>query len=220
MCGIYGFVFEEKFYSRYEIENREDLPINFNVTPGSMMPVVTKNSPKRVQMMRWGLVPPWAKDPKIGYKMINARGETVAEKPAFKRALFYQRCLVPVNFFYEWKEEAKRGKQPYLFRDSKESYLSLVGLYENWKDERGKELLSFTIITTKANKVVKKVHERMPVVLTREEEERWLTKKTGKEELLALLDGYVSESFEGYRVSERVNSPENNDSKLVKRVES
>lgn len=181
------------------------------------MPVVTRHSPNKVQMMKWGLVPFWAKDAKIGYRMINAMAETVADKPAFRRAFASQRCLVPANGFYEWKTVGDT-KTPYLFRDSRETYISFAGLYEEWKDANGGSLLTYTIITTKANATVAPVHARMPVILTKDEEEVWLSHESTKEELKKILDPYAAISFESYPVSDKVNSPANNNADLIRKI--
>lgn len=219
MCGRYNFVADESFYSRFEVTNRElELPINFNVAPGMTMPVITKNSPKQVQMMKWGLVPSWAKDPKIGYRMINAKAETVAEKPAFRSAFAKRRCLVPANGFYEWKKDGKK-KIPFYFHALKNTYIALAGLYEEWEQPDGMQLLTYTILTTEANPKVSPVHPRMPVILDPDEEEVWLNRDASKEELTALLDPYTQE-MSAYEVSERVNSAQANDSKLNQPVKS
>ena len=161
----------------------------------------------RFQPMRWGLIPSWAKDPSIGSKLINARRETLAEKPAFRKALRSRRCIIPISGFYEWRKHV-RGKQPYFVASADEKPLTLAGLWEEWN-----ELLSFTIITVPANEKVAAIHDRMPAILSREDALAWL--KTGD---TALLKPCPSEALATRPVSTRVNSPANNDYKLIESV--
>lgn len=163
----------KNFYDRFEIENRNlKIEENNNISPGMMSPVITANSPKKVEMMRWGLVPHWAKDPKIGYKTFNARCEEIENKPAFRKPFRSQRCLVPANGFYEWKD-----KKPFQFGMKNGDYFSMAGIYDIWLDAEERPLKSFSIITTKANRIVSPIHGRMPVILQKEQEEVWLDNK-------------------------------------------
>src|SRR5512138_124256 len=146
----------------------------FNIAPTQDVPIIIRRSPNQLVMMRWGLIPFWAKDEKIGSKLINARAESVAERPAFRTSMKDKRCLVPTTGFYEWKDTAK-GKQPYLAKRKDETLFAMAGLYDRWKDHSGNEVLSFTIITTAANDLMAEIHDRMPVVLSRGDEELWLT---------------------------------------------
>src|SRR5207245_756915 len=142
--------------------------------------------------LRWGLVPSWADDPDIGYRMINARAETVADKPAFRAAFRQRRCLLLADGFYEWKPVGKH-KQPYHFRLRDGKPFAFAGLWEHWEGD-DKRIESFTILTTTANEVVKPVHERMPVLLAPKDFERWLDpKKAGGPALLELLRPYPPE---------------------------
>lgn len=215
MCGRFGLYLESGIFKQFNIEdNQFDVPLNFNIAPGMNAMVVTRNSPNKAKVMRWGLIPPWAKDIRIGFKMINARAETIIEKPAYRHAFKSTRCLVPFNCFYEWKQEGKE-KTPYLFHDKDNEYLSFAGLYESAKDADGKDIKSFTIITTKANELMAGIHERMPVILTKQEEDIWLDKDTMQEDLLALLDGYKSKSFESYQIIDDVNKATNNSKTIL-----
>lgn len=218
MCGRFGLWLEEGIFHRFNIADiNVTVPTSYNIAPGMNSFLVTRNSPNKGEIMRWGLVPPWAKDVRIGYKMINARAETITEKPMYKNSFKNKRCLIPFNAFYEWKKEGKE-QTPYLFHDKANPYLSFAGLYEVAQDGDGKELKSFTIITTKANSSMKGIHERMPVILKPEEEDLWLDKTTPESKLLELLDGYKSKSFEAYVISNHINSAGNNDSNLIKPV--
>ena len=157
-------------------------------------------------MMQWGLVPSWARDPSIGNRMINARAETLAEKPSFKRLIGKRRCLVLADGFYEWRKEGK-GKVPMRFVLRGGELFSFAGLWDSWEKPDGVELQSFTIITTQANDLLKPIHERMPVILGKEGEERWLDQDP--KEVHELLVPYPVEMMEFYDVSKLVNSPIN-----------
>lgn len=150
-----------------------DLAPNQNISPGQGIAVVTDDQTRDVEIFRWGLVPGWAKDPAIGYKMINARAETLAEKPSFRNAFAKRRCLIPASGFYEWRQEGSR-KQPYLFRLADEKVFTFAGLWEHWQDAQGNELFSCTIITTTPNNVLAEYHDRMPVILGAENRWQWL----------------------------------------------
>ena len=161
-------------------------------------------------MMHWGLIPSWAKDMSIGNKMINARAETVAEKASFKKPFKDKRCLVLANGFYEWKKTDKKNKIPYYFMLKSKQPFAFAGLWEEWKNPEGEKILSFTIITTKANELMEPIHDRMPVILKENVETQWLdpeNKDTDK--LLSLLQPYPAGLMESYRVSDIVNSPKN-----------
>lgn len=217
MCGRFGLWLEEGIFHRFNIiDDKVEIPTGYNIAPGMTSFVVTRNSPNKGEVMKWGLIPPWARDIRIGFKMINARAETITEKPAYRAPFKNKRCLVPFNAFYEWRRDGKQ-KTPYLFHDKDEIYLSFAGLYEVAHDAEGKEIKSFTIITTKANKSMQGIHERMPVILTKEEEEIWLDHETPQEKLLELLDGYSSKSFEVYEISDEVNSAQNNNPSIIER---
>jgi putative SOS response-associated peptidase YedK len=170
---------------------------------------VLSNGEKREGFpMRWGLVPFWADDPKIGYKMINARAETVDEKASFKVPFRQQRCLILADGFYEWKKEGKE-KQPYRFRLKNEKPFAFAGLWSKWT--KGEEpLYTCTIITTKPNELTRKVHDRMPVILPEDTYNMWLDPNMSDTEFLkSLLLPYPAEEMETYPVSTLVNSPKN-----------
>lgn len=167
--------------------------------------------------MRWGLIPFWAKDPKIGYKMINARAETVNEKPSFKHSLKNKRCIVPASGFYEWLKSEKQ-KIPFYIKPKDQEYFSFAGLYDVWKDAEGKEIKSYTIITTTPNIKMAKIHDRMPVILKVADEDKWLDQNTDIDELLKLLKPYPDSEMEIYSVSDLVNSPRNDNKDLIKPI--
>jgi putative SOS response-associated peptidase YedK len=156
-------------------------------------------------MMRWGLIPHWAKDASIGQKMINARAETITEKVSFKRLLPSKRCIVPASGYYEW-QATEKGKQPYYIHADAGEYLPFAGLYDIWKIDEDKFILSFTIITTEPTVNLKAIHNRMPVILEPKAEEVWLNPDvTDPKELTPLLHPYAVKALEFYPVSKAVN---------------
>jgi putative SOS response-associated peptidase YedK len=165
--------------------------------------------------MYWGLVPKWAKDPRIGYKMINARSETLNEKPSFKGAFKNYRCLIPANGFYEWKK-FDNHKVPYYIHEKGGELVSFAGLYSVWVDAERKKLLTYTIVTKKAAENIKGIHHRMPVILDREGEEVWLNKDSSEEMLLDRIG--VDIGLDYYQVSNRVGNAGYKDADLLDRV--
>ncbi len=213
MCGRYTLATQlELLEPRFGVDagSAPSIP-RYNIAPGQMVPVVSVEHGRNLTMMRWGLVPSWAKDKSVGYRMINARAETVAEKPSFRKALESRRCLVPADGFFEWrKEQGGRVKTPVRFVLKDRSLFAFAGLWERWKQPDGKDLLTYTIITTEANELVRPVHDRMPVILGRDDEGRWLEKPTGKgKPPVELLAPFPADMMEVYEVSTAVNSPKN-----------
>lgn len=217
MCGRYSFVPGSSFDERFQIEHRQhELLPSYNVAPGALMPVVVRNSPNNVAIMKWGLIPFWAQDPKIGYRTINARAETVATAPSFRHSLRKKRCLVPANGFYEWRA-TEHGKVPYYIRLKEADLFAFAGLYDVWKDAEGNELPTYTIITTASNNLIAPIHHRMPVILQRRDEDLWLdTSVTDPAPLLAVLKPYPAEAMEAYPVSKAVNNPANDGEELIR----
>ncbi|GEL74666.1 MULTISPECIES: SOS response-associated peptidase [Myxococcus] len=191
----------------------------FNLCPTQLMPVVTNDGARMLDAFRWGLVPSWAKDPAIGNKLINARGETVAEKPSFRSALKRRRCLVVVDGWYEWKQSTK-PKTPYYFHRKDGQLLTLAGLWEEWTaPDTGEVLNTCTIITIGPNALMAPIHDRMPVILEPEAQEVWLRPEPQESSvLLPLLVPCAEESLDAYEVSRVVNSPANDTPECVERV--
>jgi putative SOS response-associated peptidase YedK len=197
----------EEFYQRFQITNRLDgLVARYNIAPGQMVPVIIAQSPRRIVLMRWGLIPHWAKDEKTAYKMINARVETLTQRPAFRGLLSHHRCLVPASGFYEWKAEG-RDKTPYYIHPEDQPYLAFAGLYDVWMNPTGEALYTFTIITTEADPFMARLHNRMPVVLERDLETDWLDPEiTRTSDVLGLLERSAGVSLDAYPVSRLVKS--------------
>jgi putative SOS response-associated peptidase YedK len=159
--------------------------------------------------MQWGLIPSWAKDPKIGNKLINARAETLAEKPSFRNAFKRRRCLVIADGFYEWQKLEKR-KQPYYIKMQNGKPFAFAGLWESWQASPKEAIVSCTIVTTAANSLMKPIHDRMPVILSLDECDRWLDSSVSEPQVLqSLLKPYNSEAMQAIPVSSTVNSPAN-----------
>lgn len=221
MCGRYSFIPRKeskgrskaaKLLLQYEAEAR------YNAAPSQLLPVVTDREPDKLQFFSWGLVPHWAREKNYKHKSINARAETLTEKPLFRQLVNQKRCLVPADSFYEWRT-TPTGKQPYriLLRD--EGLFCFAGLWDEWADpETGEVLDTFTIITTEANALMRPLHERMPVLLHPEEEEEWLSGEQANEHLLSLLKPYPSEELKAYPVSQLVNSPANDSPEVLEPV--
>lgn len=190
-----------------------EIPPSYNVAPGGeIAAILADGDARRLEMLRWGLVPSWADDPGIGARMINARSETAPEKPSFRRAFRGRRCLIPADGFYEWKREGgdRGGKQPYHFRLPDGRPFAFAGLWESW--EKGDEpLRSCAILTTEADESMRAIHHRMPVVVPVASYGAWLDPGADEEELKALLapGSAANEALEAYPVSRSVNSPAN-----------
>lgn len=221
MCGRYqlGLAGKNKLFGyRFGVDEQQALKLkdNYNVAPSQIMPVVVKHSPNTIQMMLWGLIPHWSKDGKS--LVINARSETLSVKPMFKKLIETQRCIIPATGFYEWKRTTER-KQPFYIGLKDKDFFGFAGLYDVWKNPKGEEIYSYTIITCSPNKTLAEIHNRMPVILKKEDEEKWLNPDTVEEEkLMPLLIPFPDEQMKAYPISLRVNSPANNDENIDKKI--
>lgn len=221
MCGRYSLTSPEEALRRlFGYEGPAlNIPPRYNVAPSQEMPVVKHNAEKGrgLVTMRWGLIPSWADDEKISYKMINARGETVAEKPSFRAAFKARRCLVPADGFYEWHAEGG-VKQPYRIAYEDNRPFAFAGLWEVWEGADG-PVRSYTIVTTDANDALKDIHHRMPVVIEPESFGAWLdAEATAKEDALALLETRDYPGLRPYKVSTEVNNVKNDTAALLEPV--
>ncbi len=218
MCGRFSIAKEaEDIVARFEVNLANAFSKNYNAAPTQNLPVKTNSEPQVINFYRWGLIPFWAKDETIGNKLINARAETINIKPSFKNSLKSKRCLVISDGFFEWKKMAGL-KQPYRITLKNEELFAYAGLWDTWKDSEGNHINSFTIITTDANEIVSELHDRMPVILSPENESKWLDNNAETSGILNLLKPYPSELMIKYPVSSLVNSPANNTEELIKRI--
>lgn len=216
MCGRYTLRTPvDTLAEQFDLdEYPSTLTASYNIAPTQEVATVVEEDDKRkLEMFHWGLIPSWAKDPQIGNRMINARAETVHEKPSFRSAFKARRCLILADGFYEW-QKTHNGKQPFYIHMKDGSPFAFAGLWETWKN--GEELRSCAIITTDANDLMNEIHHRMPVVLHPENYGVWLDPDFDETDPLKdLLKPFPSEEMEAYMVSRRVNKPSNNEPSVV-----
>ena len=214
MCGRFSLTTNEAILNeRFRLAGSiEPYVARYNCAPTQNLAVITAIQPRRLSFFRWGLIPFWAKDEKIGSRMINARAEGIEEKPSYKNAFRQRRCLVPADGFYEWKSE--NGKIPYRITLYDQQPFAMAGIWDTWKSPAGKTVHSFSIITTEANELMKPIHDRMPVILTADLEDIWL-KSNIPEEIRAILKPFDPRLMKAYEVSKLVNSPRNDNPALI-----
>ena len=215
MCGRYRLARKKEILAEtFDVENDVDWIPRYNVAPGQNVAVVRQDATRPVRsfsLMRWGLIPFWAKDANVGYKMINARAETLTEKPAFREPLQSRRCLIPADGFYEWSKKDKE-KSPYCFALGDDSIFAFAGIWARWKNPKGESVETCSIITTSPNSLLADIHGRMPVILERDSYDIWLDPGLKRaDDLLGLLKPYRSDTMRRYRVSSRVNHVKNED---------
>ncbi len=221
MCARFtlGASISDVFQGRFDSMLREaGHQPRYNIAPTNQVLAITNDGTRRAELMRWGLVPFWAKDIKIGNKMINAVGETAAAKPAFRAAFRKRRCLVLADGFFEWKKAGKAKIPTYIFLKSREVF-AFAGLWESWKDPNGAILRSCAILTTQPNEFIEPIHHRMPVILSEETEALWLDPMTEDPDILQpLLQPSPGELMDSYQVSTYVNSARNQGPECIKPV--
>jgi putative SOS response-associated peptidase YedK len=193
------------------VETPQELAPRYNIAPSQPVAVVANNSDYKLEYFQWGLVPSWAKDPQIGNRMINARAETLAEKPSFRTAYRRRRCMIFADGFYEWRQNpGGRSKTPMYIRLASGDPFAFAGLWENWHGPDGSQILSCTIITTSPNDMIREIHNRMPVILPEDGYKLWLDpEERNPQELDGLLRPYPASQLTAYPVSKLVNSPQN-----------
>lgn len=220
MCGRFALKSPPaKLVERFGLDECVDFAPRYNIPPGTDIPVI-RQSPegKRVlHLLRWGLVPHWAKDPSIGNKLSNARGESVAEKPSFRDAFRRRRCLIPADGFYEWKTEDK-VKQPYFISLKSGEPLAMGGLWESWRRPDGEILRTACIITTGPNDIMEPIHDRMPVILRTEVWQAWL--EAPVEDIQSLVFPYDADAMQAWQVDRRVSRTVDDDAGLIELIAS
>lgn len=218
MCGRFAFYTPAEAAAHlFGATAEAELPPRYNIAPTQQAPVVRRHADgtRRLESLRWGLIPFWAKEPGIGNRMINARAETVADKPAFRRAFRKQRCLVVADGFYEW-QKTPGGKIPWFISLGAGGPFAMAGMWESWRErEDATPLETCTIITTRPNAMMSALHNRMPAILGDGAVDRWLDPDSGPEELVSLLDPVAEDTLAAVPVSRRVNSPANDDAGLI-----
>ncbi len=211
MCGRYALTTDpRKLARRFGAEPPPDLPPRYNVAPSQTIPIVRREAEgRRFALARWGLVPSWAKDLKLGYSTINARAETVARKPAFRSAFRRRRCLIPADGFYEWQASTQtKLTQPWFIALKDQEPMAFAGLWEHWTDPAGEVLESCCIIVTEANALMRPIHDRMPVILDPVNWDAWLDPEAhDPASLQALLMPYPANAMTAWPVGTKVNNP-------------
>lgn len=215
MCGRYSITLPVEAVRRYfQVPQLPNLEPRYNVAPTQDAPIVRldREGNRELAMLRWGLIPWWAKDAKLGNKLINARAESVAGNSSFRDAFQRRRCLVAADGFYEWRKVGKE-RRPYRIARTDGELLAMAGLWDRWKAPGGERVESFTIVTTDANDLVLPLHDRMPVIIGPADFDAWLA-----EPRTELLRPYPGELLTAYPVSQRVNSPKNDDPECLTRI--
>lgn len=204
--------------SRLQVEITDSYQPRFNAAPGQLLPVITNDSPKGFSFFYWGIDPRWSRNKNISRKLINADREVLLEKPSYRKALISRRCLVPADGFYGWKSISKKSKVPYRIILNQEEVFCMAGLWEEYENEAGEEVHTFSIITTTANSLVDAISDRMPAILSPTAEKTWLQTDISSEDLLDLLQPYPADNMGQYTVSPMINSTKTDMATMVQPV--
>ncbi|MGB6191293.1 MAG: SOS response-associated peptidase [Terracidiphilus sp.] len=225
MCGRFARKSTRKVLADWFGVTLEEMPWfepTFNAAPQSVQPVVRlgrDSASREFALLRWGLVPSWARDGSHGYSMINARAEDLAAKPVFREALKRRRCLVPADAFYEWQRRNAKTKQAFAIALRSGEPYAFAGLWERWKPREGPPLETFTIVTTDPNEVMEPIHDRMPVIVEKRDYERWLEPGDPERPPIDLLRPCAAEKIEAWPVSGRVGDVRNDSAQLLEKVD-
>ncbi|MDZ7845140.1 MAG: SOS response-associated peptidase [Anaerolineales bacterium] len=223
MCGRFSLtVSPEKLQAAFpQFRIPRDLPPSYNIAPSQPIPVIPNEGKNTLDFYRWGLIPSWADEKFLKYNLINARGETAAEKPSFRSSFRHHRCLVPADGFYEWqKTGGNPDKTPYFIRMKDQRPFAFAGLWDLWHSPHGDPIRSAAILTTQPNSLIKPIHNRMPVILPPEAYQEWLSPQEPKAETLQdLIKPFPGEEMEAYPVSTYVNNPRNNSPQCIQPLE-
>jgi putative SOS response-associated peptidase YedK len=213
MCGRFTRHHKpEEIAERFEVETIDEAAVpRYNIAPSQIVPVIRQVDGREMIACKWGLIPYWSKDPKIGNKLINAKGETLAEKASFKSAFAKRRCLIPADGFYEWRTDENNRKLPIYLKLRDNGLFAFAGLWENWRSPEGERLRTFTIVTVEPNELISKIHNRMPAILRPEDEAAWLDPTNTATGVAHLLKPYPAEEMDYFSVSNAVNSPKIDD---------
>jgi putative SOS response-associated peptidase YedK len=217
MCGRYSFILEDEMIKeRFGVTVRSAIyKARYNCAPTQKLAVISNETPGELSLYRWGLIPFWAKDISIGNKLINAKSETILEKPSFMTSFQKRRCLVLSDGFYEWKKGTE--KTPFRIMRKDGSAFAMAGIWDKWNSPEGEEIHSFAILTTTPNSLMKEIHDRMPVILDRQVEKRWI-ESASEEELIQLMKPYEGSTLIAYPISSKVNSPRNDSPEIIEPV--
>lgn len=212
MCGRFALKTPPRtIREHFNLPEAVALTPRYNIAPSQEVAAVRKSPDKKnrqLDMLRWGLIPGWARDMKVGYRMINGRAETLAQKPSFRSAFRKRRCLIAADGFYEW-HHAGKSRTPYFIQLKNDPVFAFAGLWESWNSPEGRTIESCTIITTAANELVKRMHDRMPVIISPDQYDTWLQDNAAPDSLQQLLRPYPADEMQMHRVGPGVNSPKN-----------
>jgi putative SOS response-associated peptidase YedK len=220
MCGRFALSAPEELVSHFNLTKVPTLEPRYNITPSQDIAVlrfIPDTQDRELVLLRWGLIPFWAKDKKIGYKMINARAESVSEKPAFRAAFKHRHCLIPASGFFEWDHKTQTN-QPYFIKRKDSNILAFAGLWEHWKGEDGETVESCTIITTAANRIVGKIHDRMPAIVDSDKYEQWIDPQVDKDARMSLIKPFPDNKILAYPVGKAVNNPKNDTPECLEEI--
>ncbi len=223
MCGRFSLYSSfDELLEEFDIQQAFDEALyeeSYNIAPTqNIVAIINDGEKNRMGHLKWGLIPSWAKDTKMASKMINARSETVDVKPSFKKAFEQKRCIIPMSSFFEWKREEK-SKTPMLIKMKHDSTFAVAGVYDTWHSPTNEIIHTCTILTTKPNNLMAKIHDRMPVILPKEHQSIWLDRTIRDHGILkSLLIPYDEAEMMSYEVSDYVNSPKNNTKELIMEI--
>ncbi len=212
MCGRFALSAKTSEIEKllHRVKFKDELNPRYNIAPSQQIAAVINTNSKEITYLRWGLIPFWAKDKKIGFKMINARAESLLEKPSFKTSFRKKRCLILADGFFEWKKiKGSKRKAPYFFKMKNGKPFAFAGLWDEWRSPEDETIISGTIITAPPNDLVKQIHDRMPAIVPEQNFEEWLSNDSDIQALKNLLKPYPSEQMEAREVSLEVNNPVN-----------
>lgn len=219
MCGRYSLSKSKiELEERFQAEMLPDFKPRYNIAPTQLVPVITSQSPKGFSFFYWGITPDFGKNKPVAQKLINARAESVNDKVSFKSSFEKRRCLIPADGFYEWKKLGKKTKIPYRFSLREDELFAFAGIWEEYETVSGEIQHTFLILTTSPNEIVSEIHDRMPVILNRQMEKKWLDNYTPESELLSMLQPYPSDQMLSYTVSPLVNSVENDVPSIIRKT--
>ncbi|QRG65127.1 SOS response-associated peptidase [Brevibacillus choshinensis] len=221
MCGRFTLVIApETMVRRFQVDLQNlEYRMRYNIAPGQqILAIIAEKGKRRIGELRWGLIPSWAKDAGQGFQLINARAESLQEKPSFQKLLVRKRCMIPADGFYEWKQ-TESGKQPMRIQRKDEQPFAFAGLFDTWIQPDGQKLHTCTIITTKPNEVVAPIHQRMPVILREEDESLWLDRDfQDMDKLQSLLVPYAADRMRAYPVAKAVGNVKNDEPECIREV--
>ncbi|MEN2282722.1 SOS response-associated peptidase [Algoriphagus sp. SE2] len=219
MCGRYSLSKSKiELEERFQAEMLSDFKPRYNIAPTQLVPVITSASPKGFSFFYWGITPDFGKNKPVALKLINAKSETIDQKISFKSSFQRRRCIIPADGFYEWKKLGKKTKIPYRFTLRDNELFSMAGIWEEYESVSGETQHTFLILTTTPNEVVSEIHDRMPVIFTKEAEKIWLDNYTSDEDLKKILKPLSSDSMVSFSVSPLVNSVQNDTPAVMRKT--